>query len=402
MGIKLLFVFFVIIFALLAFPIKPVYAIENPFASFNNKFGIHILFPDELPAAADLGNSSGGDWGYVTIPIQAYDRDIIKWQQFMDNAKKLHIIPIIRLATEGDYFNTIVWRKPNETDIIDFANFLNSLDWPVKNRYIIIFNEVNRADEWGGSVNPAQYAKLLGFAINIFKSKNQDFFIISAGLDNAAPNSPPNFENEYDYLREMNKAVPGIFNQIDGLSSHSYPNPGFSRPPTDSSRMGINSFNYERNLISSMNGRKLPVFITETGWSSEALSDLVRADYYQKAFNSVWSDNGVAAVTPFLLRANGSFKEFSFFTEDGSPTLQYIMIKSLAKVKGMPVLAKRPPVLLSQQKEVFGIIDSPDTVDSIDVAQASVERNFSQYKARKNKFSLSNLSLTVLQWLIGG
>src|SRR5215469_12078387 len=124
--------------------VKPAGASENPLAVANNKIGIHILDPSELPAAAKLVNNNGGDWGYVTIPIQSADEDLVKWQKFMDACKKYHVIPIIRLATQGDYFNTQVWRKPNENDIVDFANFLNSLEWPTKNRYIIVFNEVNR------------------------------------------------------------------------------------------------------------------------------------------------------------------------------------------------------------------------------------------------------------------
>lgn len=398
MPIRHFFVFIFVIFLLL-YSTVPVSAIENPFSSFNNKFGIHILFPDEIGAAADLVNSNGGDWGYVIIPIQSGDRDLQKWQQFMIKAKSLHVIPIIRLATEGDYFNTQVWRKPNEADIIDFANFLNSLNWPIKNRYIVVFNEVNRSDEWGGSVNAEEYARLLSYTVSVFKSKSPDFFVISAGLDNAAPDKLPEYENEYSYLEDMNNAVPGIFNQIDGLSSHSYPNPGFSQPPTLTSKMGITSFIYERKLVKSMSVKDLPVFITETGWSANQISDLSRADYYQTAFNNAWSDNGIAAVTPFLLRANGSFKEFSFIAEDGSPSIQYQMFKTLPKVKGMPALVKSPPKLLQQQKRVLGLMDS---ANNINVAEASSYKDFSNSDKQVNKFSLTNLSLVAFHWLIGG
>ncbi len=113
---------------------KPVFAVENPLRVANNKVGIHILFPTEIDKAAALVNSSGGDWGYVVIPIQSGDKDLKKWQAFMDEAKKRHVIPIIRLATEGDYFNTKVWRKPTPADVLDFANFLNSLTFPTKNK----------------------------------------------------------------------------------------------------------------------------------------------------------------------------------------------------------------------------------------------------------------------------
>src|SRR5690606_16834868 len=95
----------------------------------------------------------------------------------------------IRLSTEPLHSNTSVWRKPNEADMIDFANFLNSLEWPIENRYIIVLNEVNRFDEWGGEPpNPKRYAELLSFASDVFKRRNENFYIIMAGMDNASPN----------------------------------------------------------------------------------------------------------------------------------------------------------------------------------------------------------------------
>src|SRR3989344_5906297 len=97
------FVFFIILFFSLT---KNTYAIEDPRETPNNKFGIHILFISELDKAKELVNSAGGDWGYVTIPIQATDKDLEKWQKFMDSARENHIIPIIRIATENYYFET--------------------------------------------------------------------------------------------------------------------------------------------------------------------------------------------------------------------------------------------------------------------------------------------------------
>lgn len=397
MKAKLLIVF-ICVFAFIFQSVDKAFAIENPFASFNNKFGIHILFTTELQKASELVNSSGGEWGYVTIPIQAGDKDIVKWQNFMNEAGKLRLIPILRLATENDYFNTKVWRKPTEADVVDFANFLNSIYWPVRNRYIIVFNEVNRADEWGGEVNAEEYAKILAYATNVFKSKSQDFFVISSGMDNAAPENPPQFKNQYNYLREMNDAVPGVFNQIDGLSSHSYPNPAFSQPPTLSSKMGINSFTFERELVRSMSSKDLPIFITETGWSKSVVSEDTRADYYRQAFANVWSDNGVAAVTPFLLQSNGAFEEFSFVDGEGKMTDQFEMIKSLPKVKGMPVLNKKPVKLLKQQKKVLGLSDGEG---NIGVVEASGYRDFSKKKEDNPKFSLRNMVTKAFFWLIG-
>ncbi len=315
-------------------------AVSNPLAVPNNKVGIHILFPDEIISAAKLVNANGGEWGYVTIPIQSGEKDLEKWQKFMNQAKELKVIPIIRIASEGDYFNTKVWRRPEELDIIDFANFLNSLSWPTKNRYVIIFNEPNRADEWGGVVDPTDYAKLLSYAVTVFKSKSQDFFIISAGFDNASANTAESM-NEYDYMRAMNASVPGIFLQLDGLGSHSYPNPAFAQPPTKQDQMSIASYRYQQNLISSFGGKSLPVFITETGWSSEKVSPFVASIYLQTAFASVWSDPQVVAVTPFLLKAASPFNMFSFINTDGTPTESYKMISEIPKVRGLPLLSEQ-------------------------------------------------------------
>lgn len=315
------------------------FAIEDPLSLPNNKFGVHILFPEEINEAAKLVNSSGGDWGYVIIPIQAGDRDLEKWQKFMNDAGRLHVIPIIRLATEGNYFNTIVWGKPTEEDVLDFANFLNSLVWPVKNKYIVVFNEVNRSDEWEGNLNPKEYAEILRYASEVFKSLSPDFFIISSGLDNAAPNIFGKYMNEYDYMVTMNDAVPAIFGLIDGLGSHSYPNPGFRQMPYTLTSQSIYSFNFERNLAYRLSGKNLPVFITETGWSKEALSESQIGQYFKYAFQYVWIDKDIVVVTPFLLEAGTwPFSQFSLINGNGRTSEIFLALQEIPKTKGKPTI----------------------------------------------------------------
>lgn len=337
---RLLTIFF---FILILMTSKSAFAIENPTSVPNNKFGIHILFTNELEDAAKLVNSNGGEWGYVIIPIQSGDRDLDKWQKFMDTARKLKIIPIIRLATEGDYFNTKVWRKPVFADVLDFVNFLDSLEWPIKNRYIVVFNEVNRSNEWGGEASPKEYAEILNYAVTVFKSKSQDFFMIPSGMDNAAANVPKESFNQYTFFRKMDESFPGIFNQIDGLSSHSYPNPGFSKPPSIQNQMSIASFKYEKELIETLaSGKNFPVFITETGWSEEFVSDTTIAFYYKEAMLGIWQNENIVAITPFLLKAYaGPFTYFSFFKSDGTPALQFKEIERMPKLQGKPVFLQK-------------------------------------------------------------
>jgi len=331
---KRLTIFVFLLLSLINFLLPKVYAIEDPKSVPNNKFGVHILFPSELEEAAKLVNSSGGDWGYVTIPIQAGDKDLDKWQEFMDNARRLHIIPIIRLSTEGDYFTTNVWRKPNLSDVLDFANFLNSLEWPIVNRYVVIFNEPNRSDEWGGEANASEYSQILSYAVETFKSKNNDFFIISAGLDNASEN------NEYTFMREMHMAVPEVFREVDAIGSHSYPNPGFEQPPWVLTTKSISSFIYEKRLAELLANKKLTVFITETGWSSDKISKTKIGNYFAEAFDSVWAGDNIVAVTPFLFNAGaGPFAQFSLIDKNGEKNDIYNAIKDIPKVKGDPKLS---------------------------------------------------------------
>lgn len=380
------FVVLLSLFVFLTFTV-PAQAVENPLTRPNNKMGVHILFDTELSQASKLINSTGGDWGYVIIPIQSGDKDMVKWQKFMDSAKKARVIPILRLATEGDYFNTSVWRKPKPEDIIDFANFLDSLDWPTKNRYVVVYNEVNRGDEWGGAANPTEYAQILSFAVTVFKSKSQDFFIINAGLDNAAPRKGTEYMNQYDYIRAMNDAVPGIFNQIDGWSSHSYPNPGFSQPPGAGGTMGIGSFAYEKQLVKSMSSKELPVFITETGWTTTAVSDDTIAKYYQQAWNTIWSDPSIAAITPFVLQANGgAFQQFTLINTDGSFTKQYLTLKSLPKRQGYPSVIKAK------------VLSASTTTD----ANVKTEiKDFTAPPPKHKMFSVSVAFQDAVKWLLG-
>lgn len=330
----------ILFFSCLILPAKS-HAIVSINPDENNMFGIHILFPEEVNETAKLVNSSGGDWGYVTIPIQAGDKNILRWQKFMDDASTLHLIPILRLSTEGDLFTTGVWRKPDYYDIIDFANFLNSLNWPVKNRYIILFNEVNRFDEWGGdNPDPLYYADLVSFSNLAFKSLNEDFYLILGAFDNASINIDHKYLNEFEFLSKMAGYNPEIFNKIDGFASHSYPNPGFLQAPNSYKRMGTYTYNFEYEYINSLSNTKKPAFITETGWNSSILSDDQVAKNFADAFQNIWlKDKGkIAAVTPFLLTGGSQFAIFSFIKE-GKPTAYYNKIGEIEKIKGKPVLS---------------------------------------------------------------
>jgi len=305
------------------------------FAQANNKVGVHIFDPNEIDKVSDLVNTNGGDWGYVTVPLRADDRDRDKWQQFMHKCSQYHLIPIIRLATiiKGDY-----WSKPSEFDYIDFANFLNDLDWPIKQRYVIVYNEPNHASEWGNEVNPNQYAHELNRTITFFKEINTDFFMLPAGLDAAAPNNATHM-NWKKYIYQMWSATSDSLTKLDGWNSHSYPNPAFSGSPNDKHDHSIRSYQYEIQLYRQLTGKDIPIFITETGWSNQNISNDNVANYLKQAFTTVWNSEQIMAVTPFVLQAGaGHFVPFSLLDSSGNPKPQYQTLKWLSKVKGNPQL----------------------------------------------------------------
>lgn len=343
-----------------AYTPNPTYAIVNPLAVPNNKFGIHIIqaTPDESSPAASLVNTNG-DWGYITVLIESKDRNHNKWQEFFNDLRRRHLIPIVRLATqpEGDY-----WKRPYEGEEIAWADFLDALNWPTKNRYVIIYNEPNHSTEWGNRVDAANYAETLDKTITALKNKNQDFFVLNAGLDASAPEKLPAYEDQVIFMQEMDQAVPGIFEKLDGWVSHSYPNPGFMGSPDGIGRGTVRTYFWELQQLRNLGvSKNLPIFITETGWKHAEGIDYNRnlptteivAKYFQEAFTNAWKIDRIAAVTPFLLSYQEEpFDHFSLKRITGEKQNKKILgiqypdnryysiyqaIQDLPKVAGKPV-----------------------------------------------------------------
>ena len=310
-------------------------AFNDPLSTPNNIYGIGIINYSDLKDASYLVNSTGGDWGYVTIVITKEQRDKNIWQDFFDEARKLHIIPIVRVATKFDGKN---WETPNIKDIDSWVNFFNSLNWVIENRYVVIGNEPNHAKEWGGKIDPKGYALYLKEFSSKLKNSNQDYFVLPAGFDQDAPNSKKTMD-EKKYISEMIKAVPDNFQFIDGWNSHSYPNPAFSGPKTGTGRRSIRGYEWELEILKSHNILKdLPVFVTETGWVRNSKKEEQIAENLRYAYEEVWmKDKRVVAVTPFILNyTEEPFNEFSWKNKNGSFTKTYSTIQNTQKLKGEP------------------------------------------------------------------
>jgi hypothetical protein len=388
---------------ILLFVLSLAFPLPNLAAESNNIYGIHITDVNEVDKAVELVNSNNGDWGYVTFTVNSNDRNLGKWQDRMNTFNKKRLIPIVRLTTFADGNH---WTKPSPDDAKDWAGFLNKLYWPTKKRLVIVYNEPNHATEWGGEVNPREYAEYLKRTIEELKKVNKDFFILNAGFDASAPQQPPRYMDQAFYMDEMEKAVPGIFGMLDGWSSHSYPNPGFAGKPSDSGRGTIKNYQWELDLLKNKYkvGKDLPVYITETGWVYKnadhptiRLSEESAADYTREAYEKVWSaDSRVLAVTPFLLSYKSPlFSHFSWLQQNDSPTQIFEQVKSLPKVAGAPVrdiksslINVSVPSQIPQASEVVASITFKNTgndvwrasdgihLDAEDLSQLIVRKDF--------------------------
>ncbi len=310
---------------------------------------MHIAVPsdEDIQAAAELVNSNGGEYGYITLVIQDDRRDVSHWQSVFDKLREKKLIPIVRIATRPD---GEVWKVPEISDMPNWVSFFQKLNWVTKDRFIIIFNEPNHAAEWGGAVDPTSYGKVAASLASALKGASPDYKIMLAGLDLSAPEARTTYADAYTYLEESSKAFCGYlresgatkdcYDYTDAISSHAYPNPGFVGSPYDTGRKSIRGYEYEIAWHKEFFGEKdYPVYITETGWDSGRLSQATVASYFTYAFANVWlPDDRIKAVTPFILNYQGQpFLGFSLLELGSlSPKAQFIAMQNIEKVKGEP------------------------------------------------------------------
>ena len=308
-----------------------------------NIFGLHLTQTQDLISAKDIINSNGGDWGWVTIVIRTDQLDYRTWQDFFDNCRRYHLIPIIRLATYSDNGN---WKTPTFSDIDNLANFLHSLNWPIKTQYISLFNEINHGQEWGGQVDVKNYVDISLYAINKFKSLNPNFFILNGALDLAAPNALPKYLSAKSFYQQIYDYKPEFFDYLDGLASHSYPNHGFIGKPYHTGQHSILGYQWEIETLKKLGVKKdLPIFITETGWPHrEGISQ--KNNFYTTKTTSqflldayqIWSaDKRIAAVTPFIYNyPQPPFDHFSWLDQNEQLYPEYQKVVNTPKLTNSP------------------------------------------------------------------
>jgi hypothetical protein len=370
-----------------------------------NKMGIHLLLDDgrtawpieRWPAHMHYARQLVGEWGYITQLVRSEDLDIRRWQYFMDLCGELQLTPIIRLGTvyndEHNYWEQPPVAKDDRYHTIasQYAEFIAGLDWPTSDHYIIIGNEPNHSNEWGGNVDPAAYARFFLDTAQAIRQADPNARIMLAPLDMFAPHTGAvpfadgrSFMDAESFMDAMVQAEPDIYAHVDALASHSYAlgafkqppweqtfqvdylhdafNPAHRPPPEGIHNRGINGYEWELWKLGTYGIDDLPVFITETGWrkaettnpaaldgSSDLPDAATVAVYLDLAYHgndgrypelpktgwTPWLDDPrVVAVTPFALNglpAEWGHTNWLQLDAEGNVLGQYAMFDTLAE-----------------------------------------------------------------------
>jgi hypothetical protein len=301
----------------------------------NNIMGLNVarLHQDRyIYVAADLVNANGGDWGYLTVVWTAQDRDTsggaFLLQQFLDRCYEQHLQPIIRVSTRFDP-TVQAWTRPEEDDAERWRAFLELANWPARRVWVIAGNEPNLGREWGGAVDAAGYAQYLSHFLDVF-ADSERFKVVNAPLDASNTTNLPEMQDDFEFLGEMDAAVPGIFERLPAWASNPY------RVLHQGDDLRYTHLAYEAELAAI--GRDMPVLITEAGHLDTG-DDQEIANFYKQAFSDWMADPRVIAVTPLFWHPDrGIFWMFDFDTSGKmtykSPT--YDVIYNLPHVHGSP------------------------------------------------------------------
>jgi hypothetical protein len=264
---------------------------------------------EHLQSARDLV----GEWGYVVELVRLDDLDSAKWQFFFDECARLHLTPVLRLATTFDKDNGWWAAPPLDADgtyttvARQYAEFIADSHWPTSAHDVIVGNEPNHGDEWGGRADPIEYARFLRAVSQALHIADREVKVLNAPLDPFTPNTNGQpFVNGMTYLDAesfldgMWRSDPAVFDAIDVWASHAYPsgplnagpweqvfqidllngaiNPDHLVPPPAIFNRGVNGYEWELFKLASYGVRDLPVMIAETGWRHAETTDPAAAD----------------------------------------------------------------------------------------------------------------------------
>ncbi len=302
---------------------------------------IKLIFP-----GIDL-NTNGPDSSWVTAVQESYNRDLVPVIRLGPHWGDRHIRNMADDASRTTYTN-IAQRYAQVV-----AGLPLRAGWPL---YLEVHNEPNLCYEWechpgetpsnpnapAGWMHYAdmahEYAYFLRDVADALHALGDPRIRVLNGA--LAPGGAVTCECDgsgytagitaLDFITEMTTAVPGIWSQLDGWASHAYPAEGLGWGffvAYSASMPGLLFFEHELTAI----GMTLPVFITETGWTTDAGANGSRQDianWTVDAYNHPWLTHpDIAAVMPFMLQ-DGGWEAFAWVDSGGSPYPVYNAVRT--------------------------------------------------------------------------
>jgi hypothetical protein len=321
-----------------------------------NPFGIGLVGPGNT-AQWDRAAELAGFGGYikpifagVELSTSAPNTD---WVDAVTQIYARDLIPVIRLGPPWGDRN--IRDKSDDAEHMSYTGLANAYaavvaglprreDWPL---VIEVHNEPDLCYEWVCAAGTApshpdapdgwmhysdiaaEYAAFLRDVTDaIHAIGDPRIVVINGGL---APGGARTCEcggegftagiTSRDYMVAMESAVPGVFDALDGFSSHPYPAEGEGWGffvAYDAAGPGLSYWQTELAILDI----DLPVYITETGWTVSAGAHGSReqiASWTVSAYANDWFDEPrIAGVMPFILQ-DGSWNDFAWVDGAGNP-----------------------------------------------------------------------------------
>jgi hypothetical protein len=311
----------------------------------DNAFGIGLVGPgsaNDMQLAAELA----GPGGHVKMIFPGVTRSTQgpqqAWVDAVNHAYASNLVPVIRVGPPWGDRN--LRKQSDDAGNMDYTSLAQAYKRVVDGLprdddtliWIEVHNEPNLCYEWvcdagqgdmeGGSkisyqTIAAEYAAFLRDVTEALHSLNDEHIrVINGGLapggvrwcNCGSEGGEPGITAK-EFLQAMEAGAPGVFDELDGWASHSYPasNEGYGFfVPFDQAGVGLTYYEVELSTIGRPN---LPVLITETGWRTDEASRPQIADWTVRAFTDVWlPDSRVQAVMPFLLRGGSGWTNFEW------------------------------------------------------------------------------------------
>lgn len=311
----------------------------------DNAFGIGLVGPgsaSDMQLAAELT----GPGGHIKMIFPGVNKSSQGpqqgWIDALNAAYANDLVPVIRIGPPWGDRN--IRKESDDANHMDYTSLAQAYKRVVQGLpkdddtliWLEIHNEPNLCYEWvcaagqgdmeGGSKisyqkTAAEYAAFLRDVTDALHSLNDPKIkVINGGL---APGGTrwchcgqeggePGITAK-EFLQAMDSGSPGVFGQLDGWATHSYPasNEGYGFfVPFDQAHTGLTYYEVELATIGQPN---LPVFVTETGWRTDEASRQQIADWTVQAYTQVWlPDDRVQAIMPFILRGGSGWTNFEW------------------------------------------------------------------------------------------